>query len=77
MFIRNGFCCFKKAFEKLLQKCCPARRKQLAIPMPGGFRRGSLACTLFRQETVVGAAVEAMFEILAGKNICAPNCCKN
>ena len=36
--------------------------------MPGGSRRGSLACALFRQETVVRAAVEALFEIHAEKS---------
>ena len=32
--------------------------------MPGGSRRGSLACALFRQETVVQATVEALIVIL-------------
>ena len=36
--------------------------------MPGGSRRGSLTCALCRQETVVRAAVEALFEILAEKS---------
>ena len=36
--------------------------------MAGGSRRGSLACALYRQETVVRAAVEAVFEILAEKS---------
>ena len=36
--------------------------------MPGGSRRSGLACALFRQETVVRAAVEALFEILTEKS---------
>ena len=58
----------KKALQKLLQKNCYAKLKQDPIPMPGGSRRSSLACALFRQETVVGAAVEALFGILAEKS---------
>ena len=51
----------------MFQKRFPARRKQGAIHRPGGSQRGSLACALFRQETVVRATVEALFEILAEK----------
>ena len=36
--------------------------------MPRASLTASLACALFRQETVVGAAVEALFEILAEKS---------
>ena len=56
--------CFKKGFKKW---CASRLKQEHPIQMPGGFRRGSLACALFRQETVVRAAVEALFEILAKK----------
>ena len=41
--------------------------------MPGGSWRGSLACARYKQETVVRAAVEAAFEILAEKNYLGSN----
>ena len=39
-----------------------------AIPRSGGPWSSSLACALFEQETVVRAAVEALFEHLAEKS---------
>ena len=39
----------------------------MTIPWPGGPWRGGLACALYRQETVVRAAVEALSEILTEK----------
>ena len=35
--------------------------------MPGASLTARLACALFKQETVVGAAAEALVEILAEK----------
>ena len=58
---------WKIGSKNCFKKRCPSRLKQKPIPMPGGSRRGSLACALFRQETVVRAAVEALFEHLAEK----------
>ena len=52
----------------MLQKKSPAKVKQHPIRRPGGPWRRSLACALFRQETVVRAAVEALFEILSEKS---------
>ena len=40
----------------------------MTIRMSGGSWRSSLVCALFKQETVVRATVEALFEILAKKN---------
>ena len=64
----NGDCYVKKGVPTIASKRCPARVKQDPIRMPGGSRTGSLAGALFRQETVVRAAVEALFEILAEKS---------
>ena len=66
--IKYVFLCSQKRLQKMLQKRCPSRLKQVPIHMPGGSRRGSLACALYRQETVVRAAVEALFEIFAEKS---------
>ena len=52
----------------MLQKKWSAEVKQTSIHRPGGSQRSSLACALYRQKTVVRAAVEALFEILAEKN---------
>ena len=52
----------------MLQKKCPARLKRQSIPRPGGSRRSGLACALFRQETIVRAADEALFEIQTEKS---------
>ena len=54
----------KNAFKKK----CPTKVKRLPIPMPPGPWSGALACALYKQETVVRAAVEAPFEIFAEKN---------
>ena len=59
---------WKNGFQKLLQKRCPSRFKQHSIRRPGGSRRGSLTCALYKQDTVVWAAVEALFEIFAEKS---------
>ena len=60
--------CEKIGSKDFFKKRCPSKLKQLTIPMPGGSRRGSLTCALYRQETVVRAAVEALFEILTEKS---------
>ena len=62
------FLCEKMGSKNCFKKRCPSRVKQVTNPMPGGSWRGSLACALYRQETVVRAAVEALFEIFAGKS---------
>ena len=49
--------------EEVSKKGAPSRLEQESIHKPGGSRRSSLACALYRQETVVRAAVEALFEI--------------
>ena len=59
---------WENGFQKLLQKRCPSRFKHNSINRPGGSRRGSLTCALYKQETVVWAAVEALFEIFAEKS---------
>ena len=61
------FLCENMGSKNCFKKRCPAKVKQHPIPMPGGSRRGSLTCALYKQETVVWAAVEALFEILAEK----------
>ena len=66
----------EKRLHKMLPKRRPAKLKQYPIPMPGGSRRSGLACALFRQETVVRATVEALFEILAEKSENDRNPCK-
>ena len=60
--------CEKRRSKKCFKKRCPARRKLEAICGSGGSRRRSLARALFRQETIVRATVEALFEILAEKS---------
>ncbi len=60
--------CVKKASPKMLQKKCPTKGKQGTIRRSGGSRRSSLACALLRQETIVRATIEALFEILAEKS---------
>ena len=62
------FLCEKIGSKNCFKKRCPSRLKQHPNPMPGGSRRGSLTCALYRQETVVWAAVEALFEIFAEKS---------
>ena len=62
------FLCQKRGFKKCFKKRCPSRLKQDPIRRQGGSRRGSLTCALYRQETVVWAAVEALFEHLAEKS---------
>ena len=39
-----------------------------SIHRSGGSRRGGLACALYKQETIVRATFEALFEILAEKS---------
>ena len=58
----------KRRSKNCFKKRCSAKVKRVSINMPGGSRRGSLACALYRQETVVRAAVEALFEIFAEKS---------
>ena len=62
------FLCENRRCKNCFKKRCPSRLKRDPNPMPGGSRRGSLACALYRQETVVRAAVEALFEIFAEKS---------
>ena len=62
------FLCEKMGSKNCFKKRCPSRLKWRAINRPGGSRRGSLTCALYRQETVVWAAVEALFEIFAEKS---------
>ena len=62
------FLCEKMGSKNCFKKRCLSRVKQYPIPMPGGSRRGSLTCALYKQETVVWAAVEALFGIFAEKN---------
>ena len=59
--------CRKGVPKTALQKCALAKRKWVTIPGSGGPWDSSLACTLFIQETIVRAAVAALFEILAEK----------
>ena len=66
---KNRFLCEKRLSKSCFKKRCPARLKQNPIPMPRGSQRSSLACALFRQETVVRATVEALFEILVQKQL--------
>ena len=68
--LKCDICVKKKRFEKCFNKKVPARLKQNSIHRPGGPWRSSLACALFKQETVVWATVEALFEILAEKKVC-------
>ena len=58
----------KMRSKKCFEKTCPAKSKLPTISGSGGSRRSSLACALFRQETVVRATVEALFEIIAEKS---------
>ena len=62
------FLCEKNGSKNCFKKRCPSRVKWLSIHRPGGSRRNSLTCALYRQETVVWAAVEALFEIFAEKS---------
>ena len=62
------FLCEKNGSKNCFKKRCPSRLKRLPIRRPGGSRRGSLTCALYKQETVVWAAVEALFEIFAEKS---------
>jgi len=54
--------------KKWSEKECPLRLKFAPINGSGGPWSGGLVCALFEQETVVRAAAEALFEILAGKS---------
>ena len=62
------FLCEKNGSKNCFKKRCPSSLKLRPIPMPGGSRRGSLACALYKQKTVVRATVEALFEIFAEKS---------
>ena len=46
---------------------CPAKVKRGTIDKPGGPWSTNLACALFEQGTIIRAAIEVLFEILAGK----------
>ena len=59
--------CGKGGPKKWFQKRVPPRVKRQTIPGSGGPWSSGLACALFEQETVVRAAAEALFEILAEK----------
>ena len=59
---------WKIGSKNCFKKRCPSRLKRHPNPMPGGSWRGSLTCALYRQETVVRAAVEALFEMFAEKS---------
>ena len=59
--------CEQKRFKNCFKKRCPAKLKQGPIPMPPGPWSGALACALYKQETIVRAAVEALFEFFAEK----------
>ena len=65
---KKRFLCKKMRSKNCFKKRCSTNLKQDSINRSGGSRRGSLACALFKQETVVRAAVEALFEILAEKS---------
>ena len=54
--------------KKWSEKGCPPRLKLTPINGSGAPWSGGLVCALFEQETVVRAAAEALFEILAGKS---------
>ena len=56
-----------EASKNTSKKGVPPDANKNPISKPRGSRRGSLACALFRQETVVWAAVEALFEIVEEK----------
>ena len=59
----------KKRIPKIAsKKGYPPRLKQVTLTMSGAPWSSSLACAFPRQETVVRAAVEALFEILAEKS---------
>ena len=62
------FLCEKMGSKNCFKKRCSSSLKQHSIHRPGDSRRGSLPCALYRQETVVWAAVEALFEILQKKS---------
>ena len=69
MFVlKYDFFVKKKRSKNCFKKRCLTKLKQLAIPMPPGPWSGALACALYKQETVVRAAVEALFEIFAEKS---------
>ena len=55
--------CLKNGSKKV-----PRQSQTAPYSNPGGSRRSSLACALFKQETVVRATVEALFELLAEKS---------
>ena len=57
---------WRRAFQKLVQKRCPAKLKQPAVHMPGGPWSTNLACAFLKQETNVRPAIEALLENLAG-----------
>ena len=62
------FLCEKMGSKNCFKKRCPSRLKRESINRPGASRRGSLTYALYKQETVVWAAVEALFEIFAEKS---------
>ena len=66
--IKKILLCEQMCFKNCFKIRCPPRLKQVSIHTPGGSWRSSLACALYREETLVRAAVEALFEILAEKS---------
>ena len=62
------FLCETNGSKNCFKKRCPSRVKRQSIHRPGGSWRGSLTCALYKQETGVWAAVEALFEIFAEKS---------